>query len=161
MRKPGSVGELKERLFSATDGGVVCEAINMLADRAQKGSEEAKTELGNYATDGPIPHMRAHACSRLASAIKEPDAGFAELFRLGLVESSIRYWSILGYIRSAGKGAYGELIQIAENEKFPLEERAHAIKCLARFSKQRFDRGLPADPGFWEEKHLRLAELRA
>ena len=97
----------------------------------------------------------------LADAIKGTDAAFAAMFRRWLVDADLRYWSILGYINSAQKGAYEELIQLAENDSFLLEQRAHAIKCLARFSKQKFDRGLPSDPGFWKPEHLRLGELRA
>ncbi len=156
-----SLDHLKTKLFSATDGRDACEAINKLAKLAKKGSEEAKSVLAAYVQDGAINHMRAHACSGLAEAIREPHAQFAAVFQVGLADPDVRYWSILGYINSAGKAAYKELIQIAEDNSFRFEERAHAIKCLARFSKQKFDRGLPSDPGFWKEKHLRLAELRA
>jgi len=155
------IDDLNACLFSTTDGRVACGAINKLAKFAEKGSEEAKSVLAAYVQDGAINHMRAHACSELASAIKEPHAGFAAMFRRGLADPDVRYWSILGYINSAGKGAYEKLIQVAEDDSLPLQERAHAIKCLSRFSKQKFDRGLPSDPGFWTEKHLRLSEVRA
>jgi len=152
---------LKASLFSATDGRDACEAINKLAKLAEKGSEEAKSVLVAYVQDGSINHIRAYACSELASAIKEPHAGFAAVFRGGLADPDVRYWSILGYINSAGKGAYEDLIQVAEDDGIPVDERAHAIKCVSRFSKQKFDRGLPSNPGFWKEKHLRLSEVRA
>ena len=83
------------------------------------------------------------------------------MFRRGLADAHVRYWSILGYIRSAGRAAYEELIQIARDDTIRVADRADAIKCLSKFSKQRFDRGLHADAGFWKEKDLRLAELEA
>ena len=108
--------DLKVTLFSATDGRGACEVINKLAKLAKrKGGEQAKSLLGDYMLNGSIDHMRAHACASLAEAIKEPHSEFAAVFRKGLTDRSIRYWSILGYINSAGKGAYEELIKVAED----------------------------------------------
>jgi hypothetical protein len=153
--------DLKARLFSTNDGRDVCEAINKLAKLAANGNDEAKTVLAEYVRDGAIDHMKAHACSSLAKAVKEPHAEFAEFFREGLADPGVRYWSILDYTNSAGKRAYDELIRLAEDDGLPLAERAHAIKCISRFSKQTFDRRLPADPGFWKKEHLRPFEVRA
>jgi hypothetical protein len=42
-----------------------------------------------------------------------------------------------------------------------VEHRSQAVKCVAQFSKQPFDRRLTADPGHWKENQLRLAEIAA
>ena len=153
--------DLNAALFAARDGGEACDAINELEKYAQKGNEQAKAVLALYVSKGSINHMRTHACSCLAASVKEPHVEFATLFRKGLSDPDLRYWSILGYLNSVGKGAYKELARMAANTSIRLEERAHAVKCLARFSKQTFDRGLPSDPGFWKETDLRLSELKA
>lgn len=153
--------DLKTSLLSTDDGRVACDAIDKLAKLAAKGDNEAKAVLATYVRDGKIKHMKSHACSCLADAIKEPHPGFAAVFHEGLADPDVRYWSILGYVNAAGKAVYPELIRLAEDETLPLEHRAHAIKCISKLSKQKFDRGAPSDPGFWKERHFRLAELRA
>jgi len=153
--------ELKAALFGAQDGLTACHPLNKLSEHALKGSEEAKETLALYVKDGRISHMRDYASACLAQSVNEPHAKFAELFRIGLSDPGLRYWSILGYINSAGKAAYAELMSLAEDTSIPLEQRGHAVKCLARFSKQQFDRGLPTDPGRWEVADLRIAEVRA
>jgi hypothetical protein len=66
-----------------------------------------------------------------------------------------------GYIRVAEAEAYRDLVRLLLDTRLPLDHRAHAAKCLARHSGQRFDRGAPSDPGFWCERHIRMAEIRA
>ncbi len=152
---------LKAALFSAKDGVAACDAINKLTKHAKKGNDQAKRVLADYVCNGSIDHMRSHACSSLASSVAESDAEFVALFQQGLSDPDLRYWCILGYLNSAGKTAYKELTRIAGDKGIPLDERAQALKCLARFSKQPFDRNLPSDPGDWKEKDLRLSEVIA
>jgi hypothetical protein len=156
-----NVDELKTALFGAKDGSVACDAINFLAKQAKKGNDGAKTVLAQYATEGPINHIRVHACSCLAESVTEADREFAGQFRESLSDPELRYWGILGYINSAGRDAYKELTKIAEDKTIPLDDCGQAIKCLAMFSRQPFDRQLPSDPGYWKEADLRLSELRA
>jgi hypothetical protein len=138
-----------------------CDAINSLAKHAMKGNDQARHALALYVRKGQINHMRAHACSFLAKSVTEPDGEFAELFREAMSVPELRYWSILGYVNLVGKDAYNELAMIAGDTKIPLDDRGHAIKCLARFSRQPFDRQLPADPGHWKEADFRLSEITA
>jgi hypothetical protein len=155
------IDDLRVFLFAASDGRDACDAINALTKHAAKGSEDAKQALAAYARDGSIDHMRDFACSSLADVVTEADVEFVALFRHGMSDPELQYWSILGYINSAGKGAYEELAKIAADETLPLEVRGHAVKCLARSSKQPFDRRLPSDPGQWKGEDLRLAEIAA
>jgi hypothetical protein len=152
--------DLKVALFAANDARVACDAINKLTKYAEKGSAEAKQTLAHYAKGGQIDHMREHACASLAGTVNETDAEFVSLFRQGLSDPAISFWSILGCINSAGRAAYADLVRLAEDETVRLQERAHAVKCLARSSGQRFDRGLPSNPGFWIATDLRIDEVR-
>jgi hypothetical protein len=156
-----NLDDLKTALFAAKDGGVACDAINALAKHASKGNDKAMEVLALYVREGRINHMRSHACSCLAESIQEPNGKFVALFQENLSDPELRYWCILGFIRSAGKSAYKELTRIAEDKTIPLDDRGHTIKCLAVFSKQPFDRHLPSDPGHWKENDLRLAEVKA
>jgi hypothetical protein len=156
---PTTTNDLRATLFAAKDGGQACDAINALKKLAKKGNKEAKTILAAYASDGAIKHMREHACGCLADVVTEADTELATTFHHGLSDQPLQYWSVLGYIRSAGKSSYDELTRVANDIAMPLEVRCHAVKCLAKSGKQRFDRHLPADPGFWKEENLRLAEI--
>jgi len=156
-----NLDDLNASLFSAKDGVAACHAINKLTKHAKKGEDQAKSVLADYACNGSINHMREHACSCLASVVTESDAELAALFRKGLSDPDLRYWSILGYLRCVGKGAYKELTEIARDKSIRLNDRAHALKCLATSSKQPFDRNLPSDPGHWKENDLRLSEVIA
>jgi hypothetical protein len=156
-----SVDDLNAALLAATDGIAACGAINSLSKYATKGNAQAKQALALYVKEGRISHMRTHACSLLAESVKEPDGELAALFRWGLSIPELRYWSILGFINSAGKDAYRELVKLAGDKTSRLDDRGHAVKCLAVRSRQSFDRGLPSDPGHWKESDLRLSEIKA
>jgi hypothetical protein len=97
----------------------------------------------------------------LAEGAGETDIDLATAFRKGLSDPHTQYWSILGYIKTAGKIAYEELTRIATDDTISVEHRSLAVKCLSTVSKQPFDRQLPADPGGWKETDLRLSEIAA
>ena len=155
------INDLRNSLFAAKDGRAACDAINALTKLAKKGNREAQTVLAAYISDGSISHMRTHACGCLADVVTEADTEFATIFQRGLSDQLLQYWSVQGYIRSGGKSSYDELTRIVNDIAMPLEVRCHAVKCLAAYSKQPFDRELPSDPGDWKEKDLRLAEINA
>src|SRR5438552_1994283 len=104
--------------------------MNKLSKHAQKGNDQAQELLANYISDGPINHMRVYACACLAKSVKVPHVEFASFFAKGLSDPELRYWSILGYVNSAGKSAYKELTRMAEDTSIPIGARAHAVKCL-------------------------------
>jgi hypothetical protein len=156
-----NVNALETTLSSTRDGVIACNAINKLARLAENGDKHAMRILAEYMRKGLIGHMRDFACASLAEAVTVADLEFAPLFRDGLSRRNLRYWSILGYVNSKGGGAYKDLVALARNTSVPLAERCHAVKCLAEFSKQPFDRALPSDPGKWKETDLRLPEIKA
>jgi hypothetical protein len=147
-------------LFAAKDGTQACAAINKLAKFAKAESVEAKQTLADYVGKGAINHMREFACAQLAESAGANDAKLESVFRRGLSDPNTQYWSILGLINTAGKRAYKDLVKLAADKTVPLENRCQAVKCLATFSKQPFDRNLPADPGAWKESDLRLSEIK-
>jgi hypothetical protein len=105
--------------------------------------------------------MRDHACSCLAEIADQSAAELASKFEEGLTDEAIRYWSILGYANTCGREAYTKLTELALDESVPLEDRAHAVKCLASCSRQTFDGDLPSDPGEWESDDIRVEEVAA
>ncbi len=156
-----TIDELKATLFATDDGGIACDAIKGLTKRAKKGNHEAKSVLAEYVGTGRLPWMRTYACFGLATTVAPTDVEFAEVFVRGLSDELTRYWSILGYITIQGRGAYQALMTIAADETIRTEDRAYAIKHLASFSKQQFDRQLPPDSAKWAASDLRLRELAA
>src|SRR5215469_10522497 len=127
--KINKVERLRDALFAAPDGIVACAAVNKLTKHAENGDEQAKKVLARYSTDGQMNHVREFACACLASSVAEPSAEFAALFRQALHDPQLRYWSILGYMNSAGAAACPELVSLAEDTSLRLAERAHAVKC--------------------------------
>jgi len=160
--KPAIV-RLRKKLFDDTTGINASDAIISLGKHVAKGDEDAKSVIVEYFEDGRLNHVRAFACSTLAEFVDESDTSLVKMFHAGLSndEDHVRYWSILAYLKTAGKDAYKPLIKLARDKKISLEERAQAVKCLANYSKQTFDRMLPSDPGYWKEDDLRLKELSA
>jgi SMI1 / KNR4 family (SUKH-1) len=153
--------ELQSRLLNAPDGGAAHDAIRELSKLAKDGDGSAQAMLIDYARSGRFDHIRTFITSILARAATARDAPLRRFFTEGLGDPVRGYWSILGYIRIAEANAYRDLVRLLLDTRLPLDHRAHAAKCLARHSGQRFDRGAPSDPGFWSERHIRMAEIRA
>lgn len=156
-----TIKRLSEKLVDATDGVEACGAIDSLAKHARKGDADAKTVLGEYMLEGAIEHMRDHACSCLAELVDDSDSELVSSFESGLSDQTIRYWSILGFSNAVGSKSYKRLTELVQDTSVAIEDRSHAVKCLAAVSQQTFDRDLPDDPGEWEESDIRLDEIIA
>ena len=156
-----TIKRLSETLAATTDGGAACDTINALTKHASKGDDDAKTILADYFVSGQVEHMRDFACSSLAEIVSESDAELAARFEDGLSDESIRYWSILGYANTLGSKSYNKLTRLVRDRSLPVEDRAHAVKCLSSLSQQAFDRQLPTDAGEWEEGDIRLEEINS
>jgi hypothetical protein len=153
--------ELQSRLLNAPDGGAAHDAIRELSKLAKDGDGSALAMLIDYARSGRFDHIRTFITSVLARAATARDAPLLPFFTEGLGDPVRGYWSILGYIRVAEAEAYRDLVRLLLDTRLPLGHRAHAAKCLARYSGQRFDRGAPSDPGIWSERDIKMAEIRA
>jgi SMI1/KNR4 family protein SUKH-1 len=178
------------RLIDAPDGGAAYDAFQSLAQLAKDGDGPALAMLINYARWGKYNHIREFIVSELAhftpelahsaphrEAVTGARVAAAPLshqpldrhaatillpfFKEGLGHPVRGYWSILGYIRVAGPDAYRDLVGLVLDSRLPSQQRAHAAKCLAQYSRQRFDREAPSDPGYWSEQHIRTTEIRA
>jgi hypothetical protein len=153
------VKRLSDTLTDTLDGSAACDAINALTKHASKGDEDAKAILAEYMVNGQVEHMRDFACSSLAEIVDDSDSELAAHFDDGISDESIRYWSILGYANTLGSKSYKKLTKLVRDKTLPIEDRAHAVKCLSSLSQQTFDRLLPDDPGEWEEGDIRLEEI--
>jgi len=150
---------LTEKLTTTMDSRAACDAINALAKHASEGDRGAKETLAEYMASGQVEHMRDFACASLAETLNESDWELAPGFEAGLSDESIRYWSILGYANTLGSKSYDLLTNLLHDTSLPVEDRAHAVKCLSTLSRQTFDRQLSDDPGDWEEGDIRLDEI--
>jgi SMI1/KNR4 family protein SUKH-1 len=155
-----SVDDLRTLLFGARDGKAAGDAIMALAKHAQKGDAAAKQALGEYVLKGAV-NMRRFACTTLARTVTAADADLAAIFQAGLADASVRAASIKPYLVTAGKVAYPDLTKLVQDKSIPPGDRGYAIKALARFTKQLFDRGIRADASRWKEADLRVAEVEA
>jgi hypothetical protein len=153
--------ELQRGLQEARDGGAAYNAFEALAQKAKGGDRSALQILIDYARVGKYDHVRGFICSNLAEQAVVGDTVLLSFFREGLRDAVRGYWSILGCLRAAGRDSYSLLADLALDATIPLDQRAHAVKCLAGHASQRFDRGAPSDPGHWSQHHLRVAEIRA
>ena len=116
--------------------------------------------LMEYATSGPLGHVRDFASARLAELAPEGDASYAGFFEAGLSDAHLAYWSIQGLVRASGRSSFPALTQFAQNPAHPVEHRAKAIREMALLSGQRFIQGRPSDPGHWKVADLPINELR-
>ena len=155
-----TLDELQSRLVSAANGGAAYDAFRDLVQLAKgRGRSDALKVLIDYARSGRYDHIREFITSDLAHSATAGDAILLPFFKDGLGDPVRGYWSILGYIRVAEADAYRDLVGLLLDARLPLNQRAHAAKCLAQHSRQRFDREAPSDPGLWSEQHIRTAEI--
>ena len=157
-----TLDELQSRLVSAANGGAAYDSYQERTRLAKgRGRSDALKVLIDYARSGRHHHVREFITSDLAHSARVGDANLLPFFKEGLGDPVRGYWSILGYIRVAGADAYRDLVGLLLDTRLSLGQRAHAAKCLAQHSGQRFDRDAPSDPGLWSEQHIRAAEIRA
>jgi len=163
MRLTSTAEELQSRLMrmNTSDGHAAHNAYQDLAQRAKDGDGTAQEALINYARSGQHDHIRQFITSDLAHSAAARDTILLPFFKEGLGDPVRGYWSILGYIRVAEAHAYRDLVDLVLDARVPLNQRAHAAKCLAEHSRQQFDREAPSDPGGWSEQHIRTMEIRA
>jgi hypothetical protein len=155
-----SVRELRDRLFSASDGRSAFDAAAALLAGMKDGDREARRILFEYVVDGTYAHLREHITAQIAELAPEQDAEARAFFLRGLAIPAAQYWSVLGLIRAAGSDAYPDLVRIAADEAVDMETRAHAVKRLALHSRQLFDRAIDTDRNF-KLKQLLLDEVLA
>ena len=84
-----------------------------------------------YATSGPLDHVRNHASAQLADLVPEGDKAYAGFFEAGLSDPHLVYWSIEGLVRVAGQSSFPALTDFALNPAHEVEDRGKAICEMA------------------------------
>jgi hypothetical protein len=157
-----SLIKLKNNLFETSDGVIVCDILYKKLPMLVKSSpEDVKNIYIEYAKTGPLTFHRGSSISALLNVINENDKYLANDL-IGLIkssDSSIVYWTIPCILTVLGTEGYPYVTEVVNNRNFDTGTRASAIKELSKKSKQRFDRGLPSEPGEWQESELRTDEV--
>lgn len=158
--KADPLAVLRQQLFDETDGAKFSTLKDKLLKKYAVEQRGAVLQmLTVYARDGRIVHWRTFL---LNDIIKLVSAGeYRDFFDWTLTEPALTYWGIDGVLKTAGKSGYDKLVALALCSEQPLATRAKAIKSLAVFSRQPFDRGLPQDPGYWKAGDLQPDALLA
>ncbi|MBW8687754.1 SMI1/KNR4 family protein [Chitinophaga rhizophila] len=154
--------DLAEKLFSESDGSKFAKLKDkLIATYGQSDQAQVIEILTSYAKDGKLLHWRNFLMTDIISLVPTGDATQIPFFEWAITVPQLSYWAIDGLLKTKGAAAYAMLISLAQNEKIAIDVRAKAIKSLAVYSQQPFDRELPIDPGYWKIQDLRLDELTA
>jgi hypothetical protein len=148
---------IRHELIGTTDGIRAHDLIRALL-RAE--SQESIPVLMEYATSGPLDHVRNYASAQLAELVPEGAASYADFFESGLSDAHLAYWSIQGLVRVSGKSSFPVLTQFALNPAHSVEHRGKAIREMALLGGQHFIEGRPSDPGHWKVSDLPINELQ-
>ena len=143
--------------MGTTDG---IRAHDLIRDLLRAETQESIPVLMEYATSGPLDHVRNYASAQIAELVPEGDASYADFFESGLSDAHLAYWSIQGLVRVAGKSSFPVLTQFALNPAHPVEDRGKAICEMALLGGQHFIQGRPSDPGHWKVSDLPVNELQ-
>lgn len=151
---------LETQIFEETDGIKLDKQFKKLGKLMNGETRSRIMELmTRYVREGKVLHFRDFILSDMVSLVEEGDREYAGFFEWSVTQPQFTYWSIDGLLRTMGKSVYPLLLLIAENKKETIEVRGKAVKELALFSRNTFDRGLPSDPGQWKESDLRMEEI--
>jgi hypothetical protein len=143
--------------MTTTNGGRAHDLIRNLL-RAE--TTDSVPVLVEYASSGPLDHVRTYACARLVDLLPKGDTAYASFFQAGLSDPSLTYWSIQGLVRVSGESSFPALSQFALDATHRVEDRGKAMREMALLSGQRFIQGLPSDPGHWTTTDLPIHELQ-
>jgi hypothetical protein len=147
---------IRQELTTTTDG---IRAHDLIRDLLRAETTDSIPILVEYATSGPLDHVRWYASARLVDLVAEGDTAYAGFFEAGLSDAHLAYWSIQGLVRVSGKSSFPALTLFALNPAHRVEDRGKAIREMAILSGQHFIQGLPTDPGHWKGTDLPIKEL--
>nr|WP_295863512.1 SMI1/KNR4 family protein [uncultured Chitinophaga sp.] len=153
---------LTDTLFAEKDGNKFATLKDkLIRSYAGKDRQAVIEALMRYAREGQLLHWRGSLVAETVRLVAPGESVWRPFFEWALTQPSLAYWATDGLLTTAGRDAYPILVALALNEDRSPEQRAKAIKSLAMYSRQPFDRELPSDPGYWKPAQLRLAELQA
>ncbi|MBP6595097.1 MAG: SMI1/KNR4 family protein, partial [Candidatus Obscuribacter sp.] len=140
---------------------VCTRAIKKLTAMAQAGEVGAVLLLVEYAEHGSLNGLREFAAARLAKQLSTSYPMLSDFFLEGLLDEIIRFWCLLGCIRTLGNKSYSTLLSVAMDPIVSHRDRVYAIRLLSIHSGQPFNRDCPRNADLWQESDLRLNELEA
>lgn len=153
---------LIDTLFAETDGNKFATLKDkLIRSYAGKDRQAVIEALVRYAREGRLMHWRAFLMTDIIQLVAPAENSWRSFFEWAVTEPALAYRATDGLLKTAGREAYPALVALAANENLPTEKRAKAVKSLAMYSRQPFDRELPSDPGYWKPEQLRLDELIA
>ncbi|KOP36357.1 SMI1/KNR4 family protein [Flavobacterium sp. WLB] len=152
--------QFEESLFTETDGS----KFNKTKDKLIKSFSQTDREkiieiLMEYSRTGSMPHWRNFLLTDILELIQENETQYADFFQWTITQPELTYWGIDGLIKVLGRKSYDTVINLVLNETLSTETRAKAIKSIAVYSKQPFDRDFPKDPGYWKIENFRIDEI--
>lgn len=152
--------KLQQQIIDETDGNKFAKLIQKLLKKyATAEREYVLNLLITYAQSGQIVHWRNFLLTDIIKLVSDNETNYIPFFEWCITQPALTYWGIDGLLKTKGKQAYPALIELIKNEQIELSIRAKAIKSIAVYSKQAFDRELPKDPGYWKLDNLRIAEI--
>lgn len=152
-----SIFLLQKQLFIEENGTRFSKLKDeLIKNHAENDRRKVIEMLIQYVREGMIVHWRNFLLTDIIKLVFEGEHEYAEFFEWTITFDTMTYWGIDGLLKTKGKEAYKKVIELIKKERLPLAVRAKAIKSLAEFSKQPFDKGLPRDPGYWKDDDLRI-----
>lgn len=153
---------LTDTLFAEKDGSKFAALKDkLIRSYAGKDRQAVIASLVRYAREGQLLHWRGYLMADIVRLVAPGETSWQSFFEWAVAQPSLAYWAVDGLLATAGRDAYPILVALALNEDRSPEQRAKAVKSLAMYSRQPFDRELPSDPGYWKPQQLRLSELLA
>lgn len=154
------IDQLEKNIFDEADGI----KLNRLIKRLVKLSDEKTRErileiLMQYTREGRVLHFRNFILTDIIKLVGEREEAYGNFFSWSIMQPALAYWSVDGLLKTRGEAAYPLLVEVVKNEETLCEIKAKAIKEMAVFSGQDFDRELPSDPGHWKSEALRVDEV--
>lgn len=155
-----TITTLQTQLFGEINGSKLSRIKDELIKKyAETDRRKVIDILIQYTKEGKILHWRNFLLTDIIKIVLDGEQDYADFFEWTITIESLSYWGIDGVLKTKGKNGYAALVNLITNNSLPISIRAKAVKSIAEFSKQPFDKGLPADPGYWKEEDLRIAAI--
>lgn len=157
-----SLVQLEQQLFDEKDGNKFSKLKDKLLKKHQEDDKnEVLRILMRYVEEGQLLHWRNFLLTDIVDIVEEHETQYTAFFEWAITHPTLAYWSVEGLLKTGGRASFPSIVSLIKNDSLPLEVRGKAIKSIAEYSRQNFDRQLPTDPGYWKENDLRIAEVVA
>ncbi|MDO5692642.1 MAG: SMI1/KNR4 family protein [Pseudomonadota bacterium] len=152
--------QLEVELFKETNGSRFAYLKEKLIAKHVDAQRDAVLAIiERYVREGPIAHWREFLMADAVKLCRGQDQTLFPFFNWALGQPELAYWAVDGLLKTGPASALPTLCRLACDQSRDVEVRAKAIKSLALYADQTFDRNLPADPGHWREDQLPLDVL--